>query len=120
MKKKSLGVDQLDNAGVLEIFKLTLLKISQRVPVFRYKAPKVLVTSTPTSLPFKDIVSKWDEFRGELKKFLESIPKQHIRKKIYKHHIVGRLDAAQAIVFLREHFQHHMPQIRTLLNAIHR
>jgi hypothetical protein len=117
MKKKYLGVEQLTDTGMLEAFKMVLLKISQRVPVIRYKAPKVLLTSTPAAVPFKEIVSKWDAFREDLKKFLDTIPSHHARKKIYKHHIAGRLDAAQGVAFLREHFHHHMPQIRRLVNV---
>ncbi|RAW03251.1 DinB family protein [Pseudochryseolinea flava] len=119
MKKKSLGIDKLDDSGALEVLKMLLLKFSQRVPVFRFTAPKSLVASTPTSLKFDELILKWDDSRADLKKFLASIPSEHARKKIFKHHIAGRLDAAQAVCFLREHFRHHMPQVRRLLNSFH-
>ena len=119
MKKKSLGVEQLDNSGVLEELKMLLLKFSQRVPAFRFKAPTSLVNSTPTRLQFDDLITKWDDARADLRKFLEAIPQQHVRKKIYKHHIAGRLDAAQAVCFLGEHFHHHMPQVRRILKSVH-
>lgn len=118
MKKKSMGIEQLANAGFLEEIKMLLLKFSQRIPVFRFKAPKSLVSSTPTKLHFDELVMKWEDARVDLKKFLESIPQQHVRKKIYKHHIAGRLDAAQAVCFLREHFHHHMPQVSRILKTV--
>jgi len=114
MRKKSKGVDQLDNAGVLESFKLGVLKISQRLPI-RYKAPKVVREHTPEALPLQELITQWNTLRGELNLFLNSIEEKNVRKKIYKHPIAGRLDVNQAMLFFREHVNHHQPQIKRLI-----
>jgi hypothetical protein len=114
MKKKSLGIHTLDNSGVLEEFKTILLKISQRLPL-KFKAPKIVVEKTPPALSFHDLTLRWSECRKELHGFLLSLDDKNARKKIYKHPVVGRLDAAQAVLFFREHVNHHLPQIKRLL-----
>jgi hypothetical protein len=114
MKKKSLGIKNLNDSGSLEAFKTFLLKISQRLPL-RFTAPKFLIAHTPSALDKEDLQLKWIRSRQELKNFLEKIEDQNVRKKIYKHPVAGRLDARQAMIFFYEHIRHHLPQIKRLL-----
>jgi hypothetical protein len=114
MKKKSLGVDKLDDSGWLESLKIILLKISQRIPV-RYKAPKVVVDNTREGLSFEEVSAEWKNMHRDLKNFLHAIPNEYLKRKIYKHPVVGRLDVYQAMQFFREHRNHHWPQIKRLL-----
>jgi hypothetical protein len=111
MKKKSLGIDQLSNSGIYESIKTVVLKVSQRIPI-KYKAPALLVEHTPSALSQADLVLRWNEFRLELKSFLEAIEAKNIRKKIYKHPVAGRLNVMQAMQFFQEHIHHHYPQIK--------
>ena len=114
MKKKSLGIDQLDNAGIVEDLKMLILKISQRMPV-RYRAPKVVLENTPEALTLEQLNQQWNEVRQNLKGLFESIEDKNVKKKIYKHPVAGRLDAAQAVSFFNEHIHHHWPQVKRLL-----
>jgi uncharacterized damage-inducible protein DinB len=114
MKKKALGVEAVKNSGITETLRLWLLIISQRIPA-KYKAPKVVTENTPTALAFPALVKEWSALRHELKQFLESIEDRHVRKVLYKHPLAGRLDVRQAMIFFREHINHHKPQIERLL-----
>jgi uncharacterized damage-inducible protein DinB len=116
MKKKSLGIDQVDNSGIVESLKLALLIVSQRIPLLKFKAPKIVVDHTPQFHSAENITKHWNEVRTDLKIFLEKVEEKNMRKKIYKHPIVGRLDVVQAITFFREHIIHHSPQIKHLLH----
>jgi hypothetical protein len=116
MKKKVLGIDQLKNSGFMESVILELLKISQRIPALKFKAPKVVVANTPPALPIAELISRWEVHRADLKKLLETIENKNVKKLLYKHPIAGRLDARQAMVFFREHIIHHLPQINRLLD----
>lgn len=115
LKKKSLGIDQLANAGPIESVKMTLLKISQRLPMIKYKAPNVLVENTPNVVPLPELMDRWNLSRLDLKNFLEAIEDKNLHKLIYKHPIAGRFDVVQCLTFLREHLRHHLPQIKRLL-----
>lgn len=95
--------------------RFTLLQLSQRIPILKFKAPNVVVANTPQALPFDELVSQWDELRNDLKAILESIEEKNVKKAIYKHPLAGRLDAAQATAFFYEHMHHHWPQIKRLL-----
>ncbi len=116
MKKKSLGVDQVDNSGMVESLKLGLLILSQRLPFLKFKAPRIVLDHTPQFHSVESIIRQWDEARTDLKTFLEKVEDKNIRKKIYKHPVVGRLDVVQAVTFYREHIIHHSPQIKRLLH----
>jgi hypothetical protein len=116
MKKKSLGIDQVDNSGIVESLKIGLLIASQRLPFLKFKAPKILLDHTPQLHSAETIIRQWDKARTDLKTFLEAVEDKNLRKKIYKHPIAGRLDVVQAITFYREHIIHHSPQINRLLH----
>lgn len=115
MKKKSLGIEKLQNSGLRQAILSRMLTISQRGP-FRFKAPGIVVASTPEALSLKEALARWDQSRDELKQFLETITDQHHRKLVYKHPIAGMLNAEQAVRFMYEHVNHHLPQIKRLLN----
>ena len=116
MKKKSQGIDQLMDSGIIQSVLLVLLKISQRIPNIRYRAPRVIVTNTPDSLSFEELSKNWESVRNDLKIFLESIEEKNARKLVFKHPFAGRLDARQAVIFMHEHVYHHWPQIKRLLH----
>lgn len=117
MKKKSLGVQTLSDSGMMESAKLIILKISQRVP-FKYKAPNILLESMQASLSLDEIKAQWTKARTDLNKFLAGIEDRDLRKKIYKHPVVGMLDVMQALQFYKEHVRHHRPQIEYVIKRI--
>lgn len=115
MKKKMLGIDQLNNSGIAGSLRFTLLQLSQRIPNLKFRAPNVVVANTPHALPIDELISQWDALRNDLKALLESIEEKNVKKAIYKHPLAGRLNAAQATAFFYEHIHHHWPQIKRLL-----
>lgn len=114
IKKKSLGISELTNAGFWQSFIMVVLKISQRIPV-RYKAPKAVLQNTPEAMALSDLIAQWNLLRIELKALLENLPEEHIHKLVYKHPIGGRLSLPQAMDFFSEHIIHHKPQIKRIL-----
>lgn len=115
MKKKSLGIEKLKDSGVKHAVVSVMLKISQRIPV-RYKAPNVIMGNTPQALSIEELTTRWNKSRSELKEFLESIREDHSRRLIFKHPVGGMLNTEQAVKFMYEHVNHHLPQINRLLN----
>jgi uncharacterized damage-inducible protein DinB len=114
LNKKILGVDTAPKTGVTEEFKMIVLKISQRLP-FKFKAPKVVVESTPVYESMEQLTDAWNKSRVELKTVLEKFQDNQINRKVYKHPFAGMLNIQQALVFFREHIIHHTPQIKNLL-----
>ncbi len=114
LKKKSLGVDQLANSGIMEDLKMVVLKVSQRLPL-RFRAPELVVKNTPAPAPIQELEVRWDVLRREFRDFLETVKKENLSKLIYKHPVAGRLNVIQCVVFMREHFQHHLPQINRVV-----
>lgn len=115
VQKKMLGVAEAADSGMWEEVKMGLLKISQRVPGIKFKAPQRLLESTMVYKNLSDIRLEWDRVRNEFKLLLEKIPEQYVRRKIYRHVRAGYLNPKHAILFFREHLIHHQPQIRRLL-----
>jgi hypothetical protein len=114
MKKKSLAMETLKNAGWFEELKMIFFMASQRVPI-KYNAPQRVVQSTPRDIDIATISNDWEVLLLDYRQFLSGIPEQHTRKKIYKHPILGRLDAKLCLQSIYEHYHHHLPQIKRLL-----
>jgi uncharacterized damage-inducible protein DinB len=115
LKKKSLGIDRLKNSGMSEWMRITVLKWSQRIPVLKYRAPKYIVANTPEAVPIEELYRRWTSLRMEFRQFLDAIKDEDVHKLIYKHPIAGRFDVVQCLMFMREHYHHHLPQIKRLL-----
>lgn len=115
MQKKILGIEKVKNSGFREEIKMNILKISQRMPGVKFKAPKGVIENTPLYGTLAIISAEWNKTREEMKKFLEAIPEHQVKKLIYKHPIAGYLNAGQGLLFFREHIIHHSPQIKRLV-----
>jgi DinB superfamily len=114
LNKKFLGIQEAKNSGMVEEIKMIVLKISQRLP-FKFKAPKKVVEFTPVYPNLETLNKEWSLLRQELRFFLEKIKDDQVNKKIYRHVFAGMLNSKQALIFFREHFIHHLPQINRLI-----
>jgi uncharacterized damage-inducible protein DinB len=112
--KKIQGIDQAGNTGFYEELKMIVLKISQRLP-FKFRAPPVVVKFTPSYTGIEELITEWDKTRAIFKQLLEQIGEDQLKRKIYKHVVAGRLNIVHAVLFLREHVTHHLPQVNNLL-----
>ena len=114
MNKKILGIRETGNTGIWEEIKMVLLKLSQRLP-FKFKAPASVVENTPAYTDIGQLRADWEIERAELKTLLEKFNDTDIKRKIYRHIRAGRLNIQHALIFFREHYYHHLPQIKRLL-----
>lgn len=114
MKKKALGIRQLDSTSLGDELKYLLLKFSQRIPL-RYKAPPVLGEAPPAERTLQEIEKQWGEERTQLEDFLYVLEDGEIKKRIYKHPVAGRLNVIHALDFFNEHALHHLPQIKQII-----
>jgi len=114
LHKKIQGIDEAEDSGVVETFKMQLLKISQRLP-FKFNAPKLIVASTLTYQSLDELIVDWNGTRAQLVALLEQIKDDQLKRKIFKHPAVGKLNITQALEFLSEHVDHHLPQVNRLL-----
>jgi hypothetical protein len=115
IRKKIQGVKEAEDTGIKEEIKMVILKLSQRVPGIKFKAPKQVVETTTQFRDFATIKKEWDTVRHEYNVLLETIPEEYINRKIYRHVRVGYLNMKHALMFFREHISHHLPQIKKLL-----
>ena len=116
MKKKSLGINDVKDSGLLQELTFQFYDVLQRLPI-KLRAPKTILDHTPEPLSLADLKTQWGNFRSELKIFLTTIQDQHIRRMIYKHAFAGRLDAIQALRFFITHIHHHRPQIDRIMRS---
>jgi uncharacterized damage-inducible protein DinB len=117
MSKKIAGIHEASRTGLWEIIKMAVFITSQRLPGLKYKAPKRVVENTLWLTSPEEIERTWKDIRQELRSLLERIPANRVNRMIYKHPIMGYMDARHAVMFFREHIIHHTPQLRRLLTT---
>jgi hypothetical protein len=116
MTKKINAIQEVSNTGMMGELKLLFFIASQRLPL-KYKAPKNLGDQPKSFQDFQSLESEWSQSRKQLKTFLEKFPSDGLKKKIYRHPVMGRCNIVHALVFFREHIIHHYPQIKRQLGA---
>ncbi len=114
MQKKVLAIDVAKNAGLVDELKMVVLYLSQRLPI-KFKAPKAVVERTENYTSFEQLEQDWTKVRKGLHDFYSNLKDDQINKRIYRHIIAGRLGAKHSIIFIQEHFLHHLPQIKRLI-----
>ena len=103
----SRGVrDRIGRAAVRLVF---ALGIRVKVPV-RGVRPKGNVS-------LEEIRWQWDDTRAALAGYLEGITEATLRRPILGHPIAGPMDVLQGLVFLTQHFDHHLRQIARIRRA---
>lgn len=117
LKKKSLGIKDFKDTGLVEELKMLVLIVSQRLPI-KFKAPKVVVENTPVYQTPAQIIEAWDATRKQMKDLLDTFSDKHLSRKVYRHPVAGMLNIRQTLRFFREHIIHHTPQIKRLLKNV--
>lgn len=115
LTKKIQAINEVEDTGLVEELKMIGLIISQRLP-FKFKAPKIVVEHTAKDQDLAQLEGEWIKVRADLKKLLEKISDNHIKRSIYKHVRAGKLNIQHALIFFGEHVIHHRPQINKLLS----
>jgi hypothetical protein len=114
INKKINAINKVGNTGIWGELKLWAFIISQRLPL-KYKAPKML-GEKPKSYPDMAALERdWSKSREELKGLLERFSGHELKKKIYRHPVMGRSNITHTLIFFREHIIHHYPQIKRQL-----
>lgn len=118
LRKKIQGIDSVKDSGIYEDMKMLVFVLSQRLPGMRFRAPKVVVENTQHLTELAELRSSWEVLRKELRELLEQFPDDKLKRKIYRHVIVGYINIRQMLIFFREHVIHHQPQILKQLSRI--
>ncbi len=116
MQKKIQGITEAADSGPWEEIKINILKISQRLPFLKFKAPRGVIENMAHYQELTTITFEWEKVRGDLKSLFEKIPDDQINRKIYRHVLAGYLNAKHCLMFFRDHIIHHTPQIKKVLN----
>jgi hypothetical protein len=117
VRKKMLGVKDTTEAGLWESFKLGVFRVSQRLPMLKYKVPRVIEERTVVHHDLATIELEWKKVRAEWRTLLESVPDEYVNRKIFRHVVGGRFTLDQGLVIFGEHLRHHVPQIRERVTA---
>ncbi len=99
--------------GFNNFFNNTLLAVALKMPL-KYKAPKS-VSEVPQSVDIKDLLHAWDEQNHSFRETIRNMPKSYADKEIFKHPVAGKFNIDQTVNFIIEHFEHHLPQIKSIL-----
>src|SRR5262245_61272109 len=91
IRKKMQGAAEAKDSGTWEDLKFFFLKISQRMPGLKFRAPTNVVERTEVYHDIETIQREWRTVREDLGSLLERIPDQYAKRKIYRHVRAGYL-----------------------------
>ncbi|MEQ8519598.1 MAG: DinB family protein [Cytophagales bacterium] len=114
IKKKTQSPEKLQNAGLIEKIKSKVLNYYLKSPK-KWKAPEV-VNKIPENDSLENTLKTYDALREDWLNFLNGMPKDWVRKKIFRHPITGRMDMHMTLDFLDLHAKRHFKQIQSILD----
>lgn len=85
----------------------------------RIKVPqRVAGRVTPASNPeMNRLWAEWSAVHADLARYLETVGEQDLGQMAFKHPIMGPTKVRDMLPFLRNHFDHHMRQVRRIRGA---
>lgn len=107
----------IPESGVKEWCRSILLKFLLKLPV-KYKAPRKVSEPIPDKVEFDDLKQKWNETREAIKLLLEVLTPQQLDSQMFRHPRMGHINIYQTLDFLKDHHEHHLPQIKNRLSKI--
>lgn len=109
--KKSQGIADMKDTKLSHDLLMLLVQASQRLP-FKFRAPQVVTSHTPSYATKQELIAQWDKTRLQLKALLEKFSDDQINKQIYRHPRIGLINIQHGLIFFREHIIHHYPQVK--------
>ncbi len=109
MEKKSQG--PLDKSGLGSTIRSALLTRALRNRKKKYKAPGAI--GNPDDRPDIDAIAQsYRQVRADMRRFIMEVDDDLLDKAIFKHPVIGRINLAQTLSFLREHMARHAEQVQ--------
>jgi len=105
---------ELKKAGIMNSLRSNVLTLYMRSPFKRKAPPAVAEEHLPTNAEYWATIKQWREQRESLAELLNSLSDDMLKREIYKHPFIGRLNAFQMLVFFQGHFRRHERAIRRI------
>ncbi|MDQ7054757.1 MAG: DinB family protein [candidate division KSB1 bacterium] len=114
--EKQLANPKLPNRGRWHApIRMATMKLVMRLPL-KFKIPTDRVAPSP-SPDFAQLKSRWDTVRQQMQRTLKSVQEPQLHLPVFRHPFFGHMDVGQVVLFLQEHFDHHMQQARRIFKA---
>ncbi len=69
----------------------------------------------PEELELEKIDADWSGTRVEFQQLVEQLSESQLKWLLFKHPFVGRINMADTVGFLNEHYRHHKRQVDKLI-----
>jgi hypothetical protein len=113
MGKKLQNVEDLPKSGFKNAWRVFLLKWFLRSNK-KFKVPSKANVSPSGDISFGDLVQQWNQLRKDFAQLLDTFDVQSAKKLTFRHPRIGYINAHQVLVFLQEHFNHHLKQLERI------
>ena len=110
MGKKLQNVEDLPKSGFKNAYRVFLLKWFLRSNK-KFKVPPRANVAPSGDVSFGDLTEQWNQLRKDFAEQLNTFDVESAKKLTFKHPRIGYINAHQVLVFLQEHFNHHMKQL---------
>lgn len=107
IKLKTQDPNALERVRILTRLRFPLFFIILKLGLLKVKAPRVVETF-PENMTRQDLFKKMYKTREEADLFFADLPEATVRKGIFKHVFIGRLNKTLTQKFIKLHLVHHL------------
>lgn len=117
--RKSIGqLPALRQLSFAQRCRAVLLRFALKLPL-KFKVPVKTVVPSGLLSP-EELQKSWEELEQGWLELLEPLRGDTLELGVFSHPLSGWMNAEQSLRFLSEHFKHHLPQVRRILNEVGR
>lgn len=116
IRKKMLGIDSLKETSFGAQLRAKLLKLLLDSQI-RFRMPKQLPEPSK-EIGYDELKNQFAKNRMAIKELIEAFPEEHLEKLIFRHPFAGRFSLYHTIVFLEDHYNHHIKQIDRIIEVV--
>ena len=114
LRKKILGGNQLEEAGIWTNIKTALLRGFMYTPL-KFKAPPGVDVKMDEEHDFEELVKEWRHQRNEIISFLSVLDDSMANKILFKHGIGIKMNLEQMLQWMFVHLDRHSSQIDNII-----
>ncbi len=116
LRKKILGKEKVPFSGIANLFRMSLGKVILRLPI-KFKAPE-MVANPPANVGLNNTIAQWNATRNEFKEIVMALEAKDLKRELFKHPFMGRLDIFQTMDFFEYHLSRHKKQVERTIKEV--
>jgi len=117
LNKKMQAPEKLIEPGFAGWRRLQTILFFLKYPIKKVKAGGA-ISAFPEQIEFEPLMEDWANLRGQMKSRYDELGDEFLKKDLFKHPIVGKMNVYHAIKFNNAHLDYHIKSMKRIAKGV--